>query len=178
MYTMRIEVLLINAAILLFTACGDEKKIVNPAETPTATAPTADISPVTPAGTIDMNDVTRNLVDGYWYIMQVFERNPTPRYQAQKGRYYKFADNGDYALFNPDGEVFHLGKWRYKPGEGDRNYISIDAADKQYNNQWKVIMSKDDAVFVGTQTFNNPGVQQRLEKLTSLPASVINAKQQ
>jgi hypothetical protein len=175
---MRIEVLLISAAVLFFTACSNDRKVEPAVGPPTATAPTADLSPALPPGYIEMNDITRNLIDGFWHIQQVFERVPTSRYQAQKGRYYKFAENGDYALFNPDGKVFHLGKWRYKPGDGDRNYISIDAKDTQYNNQWKVIMSKDDAVFVGTQTFNNPGVQQRLEKITSLPASAIQAQKE
>ena len=123
-----------------------------------------------------MNDITRNLVDGLWWVTAVFERIPTERYQSQKGRYYNFEANGDYALFNPDGSVFHFGKWRYKPGEGDRNYISLDSEVPGYNNQYKVLMSKEDAVFVGTERFDNTGVQQRLEKLTSPPATAIQAQ--
>jgi len=173
---MRIQFLLLSALILLSASCKPDKKSpVVPADT-VATAPTSPAE--TKTSGVEMNDVTRNLVDGLWYITQVFERQPTPRYQAQKGRYYNFEPNGDYALFNPDGSLFHFGKWRYKPGDGDRNYISIDAADTQYNNQYKVLMSKEDAVFVGTAAFDNPGLQQRLEKLTTPPASAIKAQQQ
>ncbi len=171
---MRLEVLLISTAFLLFSACGPDKKVTSTEENSSTTAAEVTIPPS--SGAIEMNDVTRNLIDGLWYASNVFERIPTPRYQAQKGRYYNFEANGDYALFNPDGTLFHFGKWRYKPGDGDRNYISIDAADPQYNNQWKVIMSKEDAIFVGTATFDNPGVQQRMEKLTSLPASAIKVE--
>ena len=161
--------------ILFAGSCTPDKKTTaDPAE-PSPTTPAASSTPATNG--IELNDVTRNLIDGLWYVTKVFERQPTPRYQAQKGRYYNFAANGDYALFNPDGSIFHFGKWRYKPGDGDRNYISIDAADTQYNNQYKVLMSKEDAVFVGTATYNNPGLQQRLEKLTTPPASAIKAQQ-
>lgn len=175
---MRIQFLLLSALILLAASCKPDKEAtslpVDPVAAATKTASTA----AQRSEGIDMNDITRNLVDGLWYVTQVFERQPTPRYQAQKGRYYNFEPNGDYALFNPDGSLFHFGKWRYKPGDGDRNYISIDAADPQYNNQYKVLMSKEDAVFVGTAAFDNPGLQQRLEKLTTPPASAIKAQQQ
>jgi len=169
---MRIQLLLLSVVFLLFSACKPEKKEIS---TP-VNSPSSVVTPPT-SSAIDMNDVTRNLVDGLWHITAVFERQPTPRYQAQKGRYYNFEANGDYALFNPDGSLFHFGKWRYKPGDGDRNFISLDATDTQYNNQYKVLMSKADAVFVGTERFENAGVQQRLEKLTSLPASAIKAQQ-
>jgi len=170
---MHIQLLLVLVLIFFTSACKPEKGKI---EAPVA-PPSTVVSPPKQTG-VALNDVTRNLIDGLWHIEAVFERNPTPRYQSQKGRYFNFEANGDYALFNPDGSLFHFGKWRYKPGDGDRNYISLDAADTQYNNQYKVLMSKEDAVFVGTERFKNAGVQQRLEKLTSLPASAINAQQQ
>jgi len=165
--------------ILLAVACTpDKKSSTNP--TPSGASPaSAPAQTATAArGSVPMNDVTRNLIKGLWHVDNMFERQPTPRYQSMKGCYYNFEANGDYALFKPDGTIFHFGKWRYKPGEGDRNYISLDATDTQYNNQWKVLMSKQDAVFVGTELHNNPGVQLRLEQLTSLPASAIKAQQQ
>ncbi|MFK8054608.1 MAG: hypothetical protein AB8F78_00690 [Saprospiraceae bacterium] len=173
---MRIQLLLVSSLIFLSSACTPDKKTQTPpvvSSGSTVTAPAAAVQ-----NSVPMNDVTRNLTEGLWLVDKLFERVPTPRYQAQQGRYYNFEANGDYALFNADGSIFHFGKWRYKPGESDRNYISLDATDPQYNNQWKILMSDADAVFVGTELYDNPGVQQRLEQLTSLPASAINAQKQ
>lgn len=171
---MRIQLLLLSAMMLVFAACSGDKKSTSKQA---VTAPAAEPQ-IANDYAIPFNPVTESLIEGLWHIDNVFEREPTPRYQAQKGRYYNFEANGDYALFNPDGTLFHFGKWRYKPGDGDRNYISLEAEDVRYNNQWKVLMSREDAVFVGTELHGNTGVQQRLQRLTSLPASAIKAQQQ
>jgi len=113
---MRNQHLFISALILLLAACTSDQ----PSQSTSVTEPVASTAdPVVAVSGIEMNDVTRNLVDGLWYVSNLFERQPTPRYQAQKGSYYNFEANGDYALFNPDGTLFHFGSWSYKPGDGD-----------------------------------------------------------
>lgn len=109
------------------------------------------------------------LSNGYWEVEQVMEKTPTPRYQANASRWWRFDTDGTYALYEADGTVVHSGNYVYERRGNKQHYVTLNARKQQYMNEYRMYMMPDAIVFVGTEKYSNPGVQMKTNRRDTAP---------
>ena len=167
---------------------SEEERLANAIpkrETPELTAATTNAAPAgttidlpapqvtPPAEAPEMNDFTSNLVQGFWQVIVVVEGEANSRepYKSQKGRFWRFNDQGVYQLFNADGSLFHEGTWSFERIDDKRNYLTLKATALEHSNYYRAIMQPEFLTMIGTERFNNTDVQQRMQKLPAPPVA-------
>lgn len=170
-----------SAAVVcgLLAACAGEAPVEEATPTPPArgaasadssVAARGDLLPVSDPEAVEAsNDRHFVLTQGYWAVETVFEREPTERYQAYRGRFYRFAPDGTYALYAPGGEPVHRGTYVLERRGNHYWFVTLDADRDQYDNEYRIHIQRRAAVMVGTESYDNPGVQMKLARLDEPP---------
>ena len=183
-------------ALLLFTACTDEEAAVAADNTPavaeqapaeTAANDPGEFAPGNPRQTIAKNSPivgrpgaplssqTQKFIDfattDYWEMfaylrMSLEETERRKLFDANRGRWFDFKKDGTYVSGMWEEET-GKGRWYYDPMVPS---IYLDHDDRR-DEEFTVKMNSDGTVmiWVGTKTFEETGVQVKMENSSDLP---------
>ena len=172
-------------SLVLLVACSSPEPSGEPAADATARrAP----EPVVPTGKVFVDDVdgkldlagltppdnerTRLLMEGYWEVIRAMNSANDPRYVDHEGHFFRLLPNGNYVYYKPDGSVLHEGWWHYVRRGNRQHYIMFDALDNVHDNEYRFHIQPRAAVLMGTERFNNPGIQLRIDMSPEPPVPV------
>ena len=131
---------------------------------PVIGAPGAAISPQT-------NEFIGYVTTDYWtmyaYLRMAAEPDERRKLnEDNRNRWFKFAANGTY-ISGKNQEETGKGRWYYDPMN---LLVYLDHEDRR-DEEWSVKMNSDGTVmiWIGTKTFDETGVQVKMENATKLP---------
>ncbi len=194
------NVLFFSLILLLFSACQNEEADVAAEDAPVAApaeqqqpkaADPAEFGPKDQRQTIAKNSPvvgqpgarvspqTQTFIDfattDYWEMYAYLRMAAEPDVRRQlnadnRGRWFKFAKDGSYISGRWQEET-GKGRWFYDP-MGPLMYLKHD--DRR-DEEWTVKMNSDGTVmiWIGTKTFDETGVQVKMENTTDLPQEIF-----
>ena len=157
-------------ASLAWASCASPEADTNSpnVESPVVTTGGEDVVPPPPL----LNERVGYLVDGYWHVATVFEREPSPRYQSQLGHFYRFEPNGSYAQYDSTGVLAQAGQWSYERRGNRQHFITLDADGDYPDDEFRFHLNPRSAVFIGTERSGNTSVQMRVNQRPDPPVPI------
>ena len=133
---------------------------------PSAPATEAEI-----AANPNLDEMGQKLVKGFWLVSFVLHGPDNVSYKSYERSYFQFRPDMSFTHYGPTGQVINEGAWRHELVGGKHDFVHLDATNQARRNRYRLLMRGDKGVFIGSEAFNNPDVQLRIENLPTAPGS-------